>query len=640
MRDQGGRNRLPWLPEPPSDFHALCAELDVGVPGLGDRVRALAWHDLSPAQARTLSRAVHRLLQTDANLEPLSSLKLGVLPCAEFRLVADVLPAAAARHGVALSLELGRTGGLEGELLQAEGPGFSFDPDLTLVDITAESLGLDHLACSTDDANRRVEEALARVRSLCELARKRLGGSFILQTLASPPGVTFGSADRTIAGAPRSMVSSFNVGLAEFIQQQDDVLLLDTGAVAEIFGLADWHDARARRLWGAPFALEAIPLYADYLSRLLSAFRGRARKCLVLDLDNTIWGGAVGDDGVAALEVGPGTPLGESYAAVQRLALDLKSRGVTLAVVSKNDDHVAREPFRTHPGMLLTEADINIFQADWTPKPDALEAIAKALEIGLDALVLLDDNPAERAVVRAALPSVAVPDLPDDPAEFADLLAAAGLFETLAFTEEDRARASHHLAEARRLEVRETARDLHGYLRQLEMRIQIGSFQPGNRQRVAQLLSRSNQFNLTTRRHDAGRVAQLEAEAAYARVGIVSDRYGGLGLVTVLIALEIGGGQRSVWEIDTWVMSCRALGRRIEEAMLADLCDAALHADVEYIEGVYRPTLKNTPVENHYSKLGFDLISKTDSGETRWRLPVVGWRPPELPFDFVADEAR
>lgn len=625
------RGGLSWLPPAPQNFRHLCSDLKVDCAGLGEVIRSLAWHDLDPGDSRCLSRTITRLLDHGATLEPLSPLRLAVLPCRQFDLASDALPAAAARHGVALKLHVAPAERVETALLDPDPHVAVFEPDLVFVDATTEWLGLDRAALQAGEADALLDAAFSRLTSLVRQVTERVGCPTMLQTLVAPAAALFGSADRRIAGSPRRLVERANAMMVELCDQEG-AILFDAAAVAEAVGTSVWFDMRARRLWGAPFAPAAVALYADHLARLLGAFRGRGRKCLVLDLDETIWGGVVGDDGVAALEVGPGTPVGESFAAVQRLALDLKARGVLLAVASKNDDAVAREPFRRHPGMLLREADISIFQADWTPKVDALEAIAKGLNIGLDSLVLLDDNPAERVAVRATLPQVAVPELSSDPSDFAEMLAAAGLFDTLSLTDEDRGRALHHLGEARRLQVRAQSRDLNDFLSQLHMQLRFEPFHAGNRNRVVQLISRSNQFNLTTPQYAAADVERMQNEAAFTRVAILSDRYGEYGLISVLIAFEVRDAPVPTWEIDTWLMSCRASSRRVEEAVLADLIRAARDAGVARLEGIFRPTTKNAPVAEHYTRLGFSRCSASPADEVRHRLDLATWRPVALPF--------
>ena len=287
--------------------------------------------------------------------------------------------------------------------------------------------------------------------------------------------------------------------------------MLDVASLAETVGLANWHSPAQWNIAKFAFDAKFLPLYADHVGRILGALRGKSRRCLVLDLDNTVWGGVIGDDGLEGIVIGQGDATGEAYLDVQRTALALRERGVVLAVASKNSDEIARSVFREHPEMLLRENHIAVFQANWNDKATNISAIANELALGIEAMVFLDDNPVERGLIREMLPQVAVPELPDDPALYARTLAAAGYFEAIAFSEEDRQRAEFYQDNARRVTLQKQAGDVDAYLVSLNMRIDFRPFDATGRSRIAQLINKSNQFNLTTRRY-------TEAEGRLARV--------------------------------------------------------------------------------------------------------------------------
>ena len=283
--------------------------------------------------------------------------------------------------------------------------------------------------------------AIFHVEALRDGFKAAYNATVIVQTVTPPVGSLFGSFDYRTSGTPRSQAASFNRRLAALLDGSTD-LLLDTAALAATVGLDRWDDPIQWNHAKLSFSQTFAPLYADYVARLIGAMRGKSRKCLVLDLDNTLWGGVIGDDGLDGIVLGQGDAVGEAFLEVQRMALALRDRGVILAVCSKNDEEVARAPFAQHADMLVKEDHIAVFQVNWKDKAGNIEAIAEALNLGLDALVLVNDNPAERAQVRDALPDVAVPELPDDPALYARTILMAGYFESIAFTEEDRQRAS------------------------------------------------------------------------------------------------------------------------------------------------------------------------------------------------------
>jgi FkbH-like protein len=366
---------------------------------------------------------------------------------------------------------------------------------------------------------------------------------------------------------------------------------------------------------------------------VLGAMRGKARRVLVLDLDNTVWGGVVGDDGPERLVLGRGDPEGEAFLEVQRTALRLRERGVVLAVSSKNHDEVARTPFRTHPEMLLRESHIAVFQANWSDKASNLAAIAGTLSLGLDALVLLDDNPAERALVRGALPEVAVPELPDEPALYARTLLAAGYFEAAAFTQADRERAEQYTHNARRAELAAQFGDTDAFLRSLDMVARVAPFDAAGRARIAQLVGKTNQFNLTTRRYNEAQVAEFEADSAvWARQVRLEDRLGDNGMVAVVVCRRA----HEAWTIDTWLMSCRVIGRRLEELTLDLVAAAARAGGARAIVGEFRPTGRNELVRDLYARLGFALVEEGPEG-TRWRLDLDGYAPRRPPIALAEE---
>jgi FkbH-like protein len=434
----------------------------------------------------------------------------------------------------------------------------------------------------------------------------------------------FGSLDLMQEQSAFAMVDALNRRIADW-GRAGDVTVVDVARAAAWVGLETWDDPGRWHHAKMPFAPHLAPLYGDLVARVLGALSGRARKCLVLDLDNTLWGGVVGDDGIEGIVLGQGDAGGEAFLEIQRLARRLRERGVILAVCSKNEADVALAPFREHPEMALREEDIALFQANWTDKAANLRRIAETLDIGLDALVFLDDNPAEREQVRRELPMVAVPELPDDPALYPRALMAGGWFEAVSFVEEDARRADDYRAQAQRRELASTS-DVAGYLASLDMVMSVRPFDALGRARIAQLVARSNQFNLTTRRYAEAQIAAFEADPqAFTLQVRLADRFGDSGMISVVIFRREGAD----WVADTWLMSCRVLGRRVEEAVLAEAAAAARAAGAERLVGRYVPTPKNRLVERHYEKLGFAKLGETETGETTWALDLAAYRAPE-----------
>jgi FkbH-like protein len=614
---------MAWLPDAPQDFSLRCKGLTGSDHALGAELQFLATHRMNTRQLSLLSKAVAKNIGRD--LTPLSKFRLGVLSSSTIDILVSNLAGSAARYGVALEVATTAYGQVMQEALDPASAINRSRLDAVLLFIDHRWLKLDRPRFSKNSA---VEDAMEQVESIVAALRKNGNTPAILQTLAQPPEPLFGSYDRRFSGSVRAMIDEVNRRLVALADRTGSYLI-DAAALAEQIGTTRWFDPVQWLSYKLPISAECCPVYADMLGRLLGAIRGKSRKCLVLDLDNTVWGGVIGDDGLAGIEVGQGSARGEAFLAVQQLALDLRERGVILAASSKNDDATARLPFRDHQDMLLRERHITVFQANWIDKASNLEAIAKTIGIGLDALVLLDDNPAERAHIRAALPQVAVPELPDDPSWFPWYLASAGYFEAISFAEEDRLRVQSYAADAQRADVMAKARDVGDYLGSLGMTISFKPFDEVGRARVAQLINKTNQFNLTTRRYTENEVAAFAADSKVFTLQVrLADKFGDLGMIGVVICRE---GGAATWEIDTWLMSCRVLGRRVEEAMLARVAAAARERAVTRLIGTYVPTAKNGMVADHYVKLGFRKVDEKD-GATRWELDLAGYATPSLPM--------
>lgn len=430
---------LPWLAEPPDDFRHQVHKLLRRTTEARKVARHLSNFRLSGSQLHALASPLEHLVEADSD-----AVRLGVLSNFNTDLIRPALGVSALRHGVWL-----RTIGTAFNQVASEA--LDINSELNRARCQYVLLALDHhglpLKATPGDADRAresVTDALNFVSSVRLGLHNAADCVVIVQTVPQVSSAHFGNMERIIPGTLQWLIDRYNTDLRDSLSNSPD-LLLDTASLAESVGLVRWHDAGQWALGKFSFAQEMVPIYADHVGRLIASARGKARKCLVLDLDNTLWGGVIGDDGLEGIVIGNGSATGEAFLLTQQVALALQERGIVLAVSSKNDDLVARSPFRTHPEMLLKEHHITVFQANWSDKASNLKAIAEALNFGLDALVLLDDNPAERAQVRLELPEVAVPEVPDDPALHGMTLLSAGYFETISFTEDDRQRSQRYL---------------------------------------------------------------------------------------------------------------------------------------------------------------------------------------------------
>jgi len=622
---------LEWLPRPPEDFSKRCRALRETAGEVGREVRALASFGLDENKLARLANSIEAVRGRPDGLRPLTPFRLGIVSNATSHFMVPALIATAARYGIALECIEGNYGQVVQEALAADSTINRARPDTVLVALDYRGLALDVPLGDAGAVEGVVADALDELRMVRDALRRNCGASCIFQTLARPVESTFGSLDLALAGTRRNVIDIFNRSLAVSLAGKED-LLLDVGGLAETVGLSAWHDPSLWSIGKIPFANAYLPIYADLACRLIAALRGKSRRCLVLDLDNTLWGGVVGDDGLEGIVLGQGDPQGEAFLEIQRTALALRDRGIVLAVSSKNNDDTARLPFQNHPEMLLHENHVAVFQANWSDKATNIRAIANELSLGLESLVFLDDNPAERSLVRDVLPEVAVPELTEDPAFYVRTLLAAGYFEAVTFSPEDLKRAAFYQDNARRAELQRATGDLDAYLKTLNMTITFQPFDQVGRARIAQLINKSNQFNLTTRRYSEVQVGEIEASPNCFTLQIrLADTFGDNGMISVIICRR----DANAWQIDTWLMSCRVLGRRVEQAILQELVGQARALGITRIIGSYRPTERNRLVEDHYAKLGFTECACPTEGSTTWGFDVADYKDVNLPMKVL-----
>ena len=501
------------------------------------------------------------------------------------------------------------------ELLDGSSALHAFGPNAVLFVFDAAHLtqGL-HAAVTSADADSMLAEALARIEQCWVRAGAAFSCHIMQQTVLDVFPPLLGNNEQRLPGSRGRFISRLNHALRELADRHGvDLVALDSAAARD--GLHAWHDPALWHRSKQEVTPARAPSYGELVGRLIAARQGRSYKCLVLDLDNTLWGGVIGDDGLDGIVLGQGSTLGEGFAAVQEYAKDLARRGIILAVCSKNDEANALEPFDKHPEMVLRRADIASFQANWTDKAANLRAIAAELNIGLDALVFLDDNPFERNFVREQLPMVAVPEVPDDdPALAPAILADAGYFESLGITAEDRERTVQYQENRARSALQATAGDMDSYLRALDMRMVWSRFDAVDRNRVVQLINKTNQFNLTTRRHTDADIAAVMADPSSFGLQIrLLDRFGDNGIIGIVIGRTTRPGTIA---LDTWLMSCRVLGRGVERTTLNLVAETARSMGADTLVGEFIATKKNAMVRDHYRKLGFTVVSETDTEST------------------------
>jgi FkbH-like protein len=501
-----------------------------------------------------------------------------------------------------------------------------FSPQIVLLSLSPrEAIAGVPPDATADEAERAVGLAVAELRELWRIAREKFNATVIQQSFLDVLPPLFGDFDRFVPGSANRLISRLNESTAT-AARADDVLWLDITRASARDGIDAWFDT-ARWLQGKiEIAPQSAPLYGELVARLIAAQRGQSKKCLVLDLDNTLWGGVIGDDGLEGIRLGEGSAIGEAHVALQRYAKQLKERGVILAVCSKNNPATAELAFREHPEMVLRLSDIAVFAANWTDKVENLTAIAEQLNIGLESLVFVDDNPAERARVRQALPMVAVPELPADAAHYVRCIADAGYFEAISFTAEDRDRSAQYAANAERESLRGTSQSVDDFLRGLDMSVVFGPLTPSDLARATQLINKTNQFNTTTRRYSANEMNKITTAAECVALQFrLIDRFGDNGLVSVILLSPMDGDFDTL-EIESWVMSCRVFGRQLEQEVMNIVVEVAARRGALALRANYIPTKKNTVIERLFESLGFaQLGQQTEpaAGASRWLLNLA-----------------
>ena len=624
---------MTWLPVAPADIAQRIKSIDPAADDLGDKVRALVAFGLSQNQLTKLGKAITTALQARGSIKSLAPFRLAVLSNGTMDMIAPVLVASAVRHGVGLQVVLPSYAQVAQEVLSPDSAINKAAPDGVLFAIDYRALPIQISPGDRQGAEATVAGAMAYLNTLRDGVKQNSGALCIFQTFVPPAESLFGNIDVAVPGTLANILAAINLQLAGRCLENGDILF-DTATLAQTVGVANWHDQQMWNIGKLPFADAFVPLYADHVGRLLGAIRGKSRKVLILDLDNTVWGGVIGDDGLDGIRVAQGDAIGEAHLSVQRLALDLRRRGVVLAVCSKNTDEIARTPFTNHPEMLLKLDDIAVFQANWNDKATNIRSIAAELSLGIDSMVFLDDNPAERGLVRSLLPEVAVPEVTDDAAHYARTLSAAGYFEAISFSNEDLKRADFYQDNAKRANLMKGVDGVDAYLASLNMTITFMPFDTIGRSRIVQLINKSNQFNLTTRRYTEPEIERLEADPSALGLQVrLSDTFGDNGMISVVICRT---AQPSEWTIDTWLMSCRVLGRKVEWMVLGEILKQARERGISRILGRYIPTEKNALVVDHYRKLGFEKLAEDADGTTHWALDVKSAKVEEAPMTVVS----
>lgn len=465
---------------------------------------------------------------------------------------------------------------------------------------------------SASEWHSLADERLNFVRALCE----NVEGKIIYYNYPEIDDTVFGSYANKVQESFTYQVRKLNFELMNLAQEYPNLFICDIAALQNKYGRDFFFDSTIYVSTEMLLSLDALPFVASRTWDIISSIEGKFKKCLILDLDNTVWGGVVGDDGWENIQIGHGLGIGKAYTEFQEWVKKLKNRGIIVCVCSKNDEDKAKEPFEKNPEMVLKLDDISVFIANWENKADNIRTIQRILNIGFDSMVFLDDNPFERNLVRENVPGVLVPELPEDPGNYLEYLYSLNLFETASYSSADKDRTKQYQIEAKRVATAKKYTNEADFLKSLNMVSEVSGFTNFNTPRVAQLSQRSNQFNLRTVRYTEDDISAIEADDKQKGFAFtLEDKFGDNGLIAVVILQEL---TEDTLFIDTWFMSCRVLKRGMENFTLNTIVDWAKSHGYHKMVGEYLPTLKNGMVKDHYKILGFGPIEGADTSQ--WLL--------------------
>ena len=492
-------------------------------------------------------------------------------------------------------------------------PLYSSPPDYVIIFQSSKKLLSGFYKKNTEQKKKFAEDQAKFSEKIIDIINSRIKCTIIYLNFPEINDAVFGNFSNKLDISFLYQLRLLNVELMKLAVRKKNVNIGDLSTIQNTIGSKTAVSEKFYITTDNVLDIDVLPAVAKSIADIILAYLGRFKKCLVLDLDNTMWGGIIGDDGMEGIQIGD-LGIGKAFTKFQQWIKQLKKRGIILTVCSKNTEHLAKEPFEKHPDMVLRLEDIAVFVANWQNKADNIRYIQSILNIGFDSMVFLDDSPFEREMVKKEIPGITVPELPEDPAEYLPFLYEQNLFETTSFTEEDSKRNDQYREEAERTVLQEAYTNEDDFLQSLEMKALIGPVNSFTLPRAAQLTQRSNQFNLRTIRYSEDQVkAVVEDQDKFTLTVTLQDKFGDYGLISLVITEK---KNMTDMFIDTWIMSCRVLKRNVEQLVLNEIVTLAKKHNCRRIIGEYIPTQKNGLVKDHFENMGF--INEND----QWVLAV------------------
>ena len=553
------------------------------------------------------------------------SLKVALLGDTATQLLVTSIKGEAIDRNIALDIYEGEYNQVERQLLDPTSDLYQFDASIVVIFQSTHKLCEHHSLLPTEKQEMVAEERLSFLASVCEnpaFTDKKI----IYFNYPEIEDTVFGSYANKVEASFSFQVRKLNYELMLLSKQYPNLFVCDIAGLQNLFGRQFMFSPNVYMSTEMVLSVNALPYVASRVVDIIGAIRGQFKKCLILDLDNTVWGGVIGDDGLEGIELGHGLGIGKAFTEFQMWVKKLKQRGIIICVASKNNEDTAKEPFEKHPDMVLKLDDIAVFMANWETKVDNIRAIQGILNIAFDSMVFLDDNPFERNMVRENIPGITVPELPEDPGKYLEYLYSLNLFETASYSQADKDRTKQYQVEAKRVSLAKTFANEADFLKSLDMVSTVSGFTKFNTPRVAQLSQRSNQFNLRTIRYtEADITAMAENPEVIDLSFTLEDKFGDNGLIAVIIMKK---QDDETLFVDTWFMSCRVLKRGMENFTLNTMVECAKRKGYKRIIGEYLPTPKNKMVEQHYPNLGFALSELASEG-AKYVLDVDSYQPRE-----------
>ena len=553
-----------------------------------------------------------RNLKKDVSILPV--IKLSLLGDTATQFLAVAIRGEGVERGYNIDLFEADYNQVERQVLDPTSDLYTHDAKYTVIFQSTHKLLEQYSLMPASEWNKLAEERINFVRTICE----SMNGKIIYYNYPEIEDTVFGSYANKVEASFSYQLRKLNLEIMNLAQAYPNLYICDIAGIQNKYGRDFMFDSTVYVSTEMILSINALPYVASRTMDIISSIEGKFKKCLILDLDNTVWGGVVGDDGWENIQVGHGLGIGKAFSEFQQWVKKLKNRGIIICVCSKNDENKAKEPFEKNPEMVLKLDDISVFVANWENKADNIRTIQSILNIGFDSMVFLDDNPFERNLVRENVPGVTVPELPEDPGDYLEYLYSLNLFETASYSSADKDRTRQYQVEAQRVSTAKRFTNEADFLKSLEMVSEVSNFTSFNIPRVAQLSQRSNQFNLRTVRYTEDQITAIENDSKQKGFAFtLEDKFGDNGLISVVILKEMEPGTLF---IDTWFMSCRVLKRGMENFTLNTIVAWAKENGYKKIIGEYIPTQKNGMVSEHYTVLGFNKLEAIEP--TQWEMDV------------------